>query len=224
MLHANGGGLPEAGRPVDLSGAERHIVGLRSLTRVDAGGCATAQVFQMHERPAVRVLREQLGRVLSGVRDPKNIHLEADELRFRFRHQQIEVRPLAALCERTEFITMRMIAKRDAGSLEPPRPLVEVRRRAANVRLGEVSLVGIHAHIANFASNACARRTAAPMSFFSSHNQTRRLQLQAAFVQQGIELLDAEPVVAAAFDFGEPSSFTLSSVAGTFVLNDSRKV
>jgi hypothetical protein len=84
--------------------------------------------------------------------------------------------------------------------------------------------VGIHAHIANFASNACARRTAAPMSFFSSHNQTRRLQLQAAFVQQGIELLDAEPVVAAAFDFGEPSSFTLSSVAGTFVLNDSRKV
>src|SRR5216110_2899421 len=98
MLHPNGGGLLEDGRPVGLARAERHIVALRSVAGVYSGGRSTAQVFEMHQGPAIRIRREQLRWVLAGMCHPENIHLEADKLRVCFRDEQIEVRPGASLC------------------------------------------------------------------------------------------------------------------------------
>src|SRR5260221_536516 len=122
MLHPHSSGLLEDGGPVDLAGAERHVVTLRRVASVDSSARSTAQIFEMHQGPAIGIRREQLGRVLAGMCHPENIHFEADKLRVRFRNEQSEVRPAASLREWTEFITVRMIGEGDARRLEGSAP------------------------------------------------------------------------------------------------------
>src|SRR5437762_9705499 len=69
----------------------------------------------MHQFETLAVLVEEFYRILAGMSDPEDIHLVTDEVGLRFRHEQIEERPMTVwLGQRTlrvwlKFITVRMI-------------------------------------------------------------------------------------------------------------------
>src|SRR5262245_46475398 len=110
---------------------------------------------------------------------------------------------------------MRMIREGDAGSLESRTPLVEVRRRAMDVRLGEIVFVGNpRTHDKFHAERLRPPHGRTDVLLHALITKPGADHLQAALVQQGLELLEAKPVIAAAFNFGEAELFYFVERAG----------